>query len=277
MTLKMDMLIIDPQNDFTDTPNAPGSLAVAGSYQDSLRLAQFIGKYGHAMNDIHVTLDSHHRFDVAHPLWWKNPITGEHPAPFTQLTSANAGAGKEWVPTVPYPGYLTKIGFTAESYIKALEDNHRYPLYIWPEHCLIGTPGQAVQKDIMEALAKWEQKETASVDFVTKGSNPFTEHYSAVQAEVQIPSDPGTMLNTQLIDMLKACDKIIISGQALSHCVANTVRDIGAAFGDANIKKMVLLRDTTSSVTGLEKLGDQFIADMTAMGMEVTTTKDFVL
>jgi len=72
------------------------------------------------------------------------------------------------------------------------------------------------------------------VDYVTKGSNFWTEHYSAVQADVPDTEDPGTMLNTNLIELLEETDVLALSGQALSHCVANTVIDIANNFGEEN-------------------------------------------
>jgi nicotinamidase/pyrazinamidase len=145
----------------------------------------------------------------------------------------------------------------------------RYALVIWPEHCLIGTWGHNVQADVMAALNRWARARMEVVDFVTKGSNPFTEHYSAVQAEVPDPADPSTLVNTRFIETLAQADEVLIAGEALSHCVANTVRDIAANFGDENIKKLVLLQDCSSPVAGFEGLAQQFLAEMTARGMRV--------
>lgn len=120
----------------------------------------------------------------------------------------------------------------------------------------------------------WQRKYFALVNAVTKGSNLKTEHYSAVQADVPDAGDPNTMLNTDLLNKLKDNDLVYIVGQALSHCVANTVRDIANEFGDENIKKLVIIADTTSSVTGFEALGDQFLKEMVARGMNIVHSKD---
>jgi len=50
---------------------------------------------------------------------------------------------------------------------------------------------------------------------------------------------------------------IALSSQALSHCVANTVRDIANNFGEENIKKLVLLEDTTSLVANCESFKNE--------------------
>src|SRR6478736_2123128 len=77
-------------------------------------------------------------------------------------------------------------------YVKSLAAGKRYVLVIWPEHCLIGTIGHAVAPVLNDALAKWQDKNFGMIDFVTKGSNPFTEHYSVVKADVPDAGDPTT-------------------------------------------------------------------------------------
>ena len=117
------------------------------------------------------------------------------------------------------------------------------------------------------------------VDIITKGSNPFTEHYSAVQADVPDPEDPSTSLDIgegSLINILENVDLVALTGQALSHCLANTVTDIADNFGEDNIKKLVLIRDCTSSVTGFEQLGEDFITNMTKRGMQISTSTEFL-
>ena len=70
------------------------------------------------------------------------------------------------------------------------------------------------------------KQQYAIVQRTTKGSNPFTEHYSALMADVVDPDDESTILNTDFIDIIKEYDIILGGGEALSHCYANTFRDI---------------------------------------------------
>jgi nicotinamidase/pyrazinamidase len=261
----LQFLIIDAQNDFVDPK---GSLYVPGAEGDAERLVKLIDRLGSKISDIHATLDSHHYVDIAHPVFWKDS-SGNHPDPFTIITKDDVENGT-W--TTMHPGFAQR----AKDYVTTLEQNGRYPLCIWPPHTLIGSWGYAVYPAIFEAFLRWE-KNFAMVDYVTKGSNFWTEHYSAVQADVPDPQDPGTMLNTQLIQILQDADLIVLSGQALSHCLANTVRDIADNFGEENIKKLVLLEDTTSSVPGFENLGTQFVGDLRARGMQVTTSDKFLI
>lgn len=263
----LQLLVIDPQNDFCK-PN--GSLYVEGADDDMKRLAAMINRLGGKIDDIHITMDSHHQIDIAHPIFWVETATGNSPNPFTIISAADVKSGKF---ITRHPGMLDR----ATEYVEALAVNKRYPLCIWPSHCIIGSEGYGIHAELYASLAKWEVDNFAMVDKVTKGSNLWTEHYSAVQADVVDPEDPGTMLNMPLIKTLQEADVIFIAGEALSHCVANTVRDIANNFGEENIKKFVLLTDATSPVLapGIEHFGPEFIREMTARGMQLSTTVDF--
>ena len=272
--MRIELLIIDPQYDFCH-PN--GALSVPGAMDDMARLAVMIGRLEKQIDDIHVTLDSHHLVDIAHPIFWVDS-KGKAPATFTIISADDVAKGFY---------RTTKPGFQkrALEYVKGLEANSRYPLCIWPPHCLIGSWGYGVinEKDcpLFDALVNWE-KQFAMVDYVTKGSNLWTEHYSAVQADVPDPQDPDTQLNMRLIDTLQTADVILLAGEAKSHCLANTVIDIANNFGEENIKKMVLLEDATSNVpdppgtTMFTDFGEKFVADMKKRGMQVSTTEKFL-
>lgn len=269
---KIHLLTIDPQHDFCDPS---GALFVPGATEDTERLAAMVDRIGDKLEDIHCTLDSHHYVDIAHPIWWKDR-DGNHPDPFTIITAAEVRDGT-WATMIP--------GFFKRSleYVEKLDANSRYPLCIWPPHCLIGSKGATVMPKLFEAFIKWEQSGPGMVHYVTKGSNPFTEHYSGVQADVPDPSDPTTMLNTALIQTLESATAILITGEAGSHCVANTVQDIADNFGSEDyVKKFVLLKDTVSPVPAVPGGPDfpaiqrQFIDDMVARGMRVSTSVDFL-
>lgn len=290
MSKRIELLIIDPQNDFCtkdaeildpstgDTEKIKGALFVGGANEDMKRLAQFINRIGDKLYDIHVTLDSHRLVDISHPIFWED-MQGNYPDPFTIISFADVQNG---IWRAKNPGYQIK----ANNYVRILEENGRYPLCIWPPHCLIGTWGHNVVPILFKEMLAWEEKNFANVDFITKGSNPFTEHYSGVQADVPDPTDPSTQLNTGLINTLQEADIIILSGEARSHCLANTVIDIANKFdADGNaeyVKKMVLLKDATSDVDDLpgqtmfKDMGEGFVSEMCAKGMELSTCEEFL-
>ncbi|KKK95543.1 hypothetical protein LCGC14_2671730 [marine sediment metagenome] len=273
MAKRTELIIIDPQVDFCEPatgigdPNR-GSLCVDNADQDMIRLAAMIRKMGDRISQIHVTLDSHHLFDVAHPLFWINS-KGDHPKWFTVITASDVANGV-WIPVI-----VQKTQKMID-YTRKLEEGGRYPLCIWPPHCLIGSKGQMVYPPLFEALLEWETPRPRVINYVTKGSNIWTEHYSAVKAEVPDPEDPSTQLNTDFIDPLEEADIIYLAGEAGSHCLANTGRDIVKGFSDESfIKKIILLEDATSPVKGYEQLQTDFISEMAEKGMQVATTTDF--
>lgn len=258
------LISIDAQNDFCDPK---GKLFVNGADEDMKRLATFIRKYGSNLTDVHSTLDSHQTVHISQPIFWINSKS-EHPKPFTQITKDAVESG-DW--TTANPKWQPR----AKHYVKELADHGRYTLTIWPPHCLIGTFGHSLVPAIADALYEWEEKNFNRVNFVAKGSNLFTEHYSAVQADVPDDSDPTTKLNVELIDILSKADEIFITGEALSHCLANSITDVANNFGDENVKKFILLEDTSSSVPGFENLGEKFVKDMKKRGMKSVKSTDF--
>ncbi|MCK5616438.1 hypothetical protein KAR91_82005 [Candidatus Pacearchaeota archaeon] len=265
MSEDVRLLLIDEQYDFIDTK---GSLSVAGAYDDALRTATMIGRLSSKITKIHLTMDSHKPFDIAHPIFWKNS-KGENPPPYTEISVSDVKNGV-WMPSIP------GLQAYALSYVEKLAAKGKYVLVIWPEHCIIGTVGHTLVPEISEAVMAWERANLTVADIVTKGSNPFTEHYSAIEAEVPDDNDHTTQLNTALIDILQNADIVAIAGQALSHCVANTVNDIIENFGTAGVDKLVLLTDACSNVTGYDGLGDTFMKEATAKGMQTSTTIDFL-
>ena len=68
------------------------ALPVAGAHADMQRLARFIDAAAPALTAITVTLDSHHRLDIAHPTFWRTG-DGQPVAPFTSITAAQVRAG----------------------------------------------------------------------------------------------------------------------------------------------------------------------------------------
>lgn len=269
------LLVIDPQNDFCDlpeewravdplrqTPAAP-ALPVSGAHADMLRLAALIDAGGGGIHRIVVTLDSHQRYDIAHPTFWQ---TGEGAAvaPFTAITAAQVRAGEY------RPRDASALPRTL-AYLDALEQAGRYTLMVWPVHCEIGSWGHNVHPAVRAAYNRWEDRRLGVVQKVTKGSNPWTEHYSALQAEVPDAADDDTQLNTALIVRLDEAERIVIAGEASSHCVKATVEHLAQHLPSRRLDKLVLLTDAMSPVTGFEAQAAAFLADLQRQGARLAT------
>mmetsp|Transcript_15410 Transcript_15410/g.23238 ORF Transcript_15410/g.23238 Transcript_15410/m.23238 type:complete len:301 (-) Transcript_15410:237-1139(-) len=252
------LLLIDPQMDF----HPGGSLAVPGANEDSERTAKFIKDNMNEIDEIVVTLDTHHAMHIAHGKFWVNS-DGQHPDPFTLITY------KDVVDGVWAPRDHTHLEH-CKYYTKSLEEKGRFVLCIWPEHCLIGTTGHAVHPDINSSLQEWATTKMDSVTYVHKGMNCLTEMYSAVLADVPIPADTTTHLNRRIIEKLHNSRTLVVCGQALSHCVNFTVRDIMNNWRN-NASTVHLLTDASSSVPTFESAGEEFVKDMKAMGVTCLT------
>lgn len=290
MSRKIDICLIDPQNSFCKVvPVAEqqvqhdGELCVTGAWEDMQRVSNLVDRLRNKLNDIHVTLDSHHPLHISHPIWYKDS-NGNHPLPFTIMREENGNivgsrfdANGQQSDVGEFTCFRPSVHKRTLEYLRTLSANNRYPHCIWPQHCLIGTPGHNVVGHLYAALIEWEKENYAAVDFVTKGSNHFVEHFSAVKAEVIDPDDPSTQLNVDFINTLMDADEVLFAGEAGSHCLANTVRDIADSFKDDSfIKKCVLLTDGTSPVPGFESYQQQFVSDMIARGMKTSTCADYL-
>ncbi|MFC3682184.1 cysteine hydrolase [Hydrogenophaga luteola] len=275
MSSRTTLLIIDPQNDFCDLPegwratdplrNAPAApaLPVSGAHADMLRLAALIDAGGDGIERIVITLDSHQRYDIAHPTFWQ---TGEGEAvnPFTAITAAEVRAGRY------RPRDATALPRTLD-YLDALEQAGRYTLMVWPVHCEVGSWGHNVHPAVKAAYNRWEDRRLGVVQKVSKGSNPWTEHYSALQAEVPDAVDADTQLNTALIASLDEAERIVIAGEASSHCVKATVEHLAQHLPSRRLDKLVLLTDAMSPVTGFEAQAQAFLADLQRQGARLAT------
>ena len=254
------LLIIDPQNDFV-SPH--GSLSVAGATEDAARLARFMESARAQLSSIVISLDSHQRVDISHPLWFVDD-QGRSPDPFTVITSEDLRAGR-------WSARGGRQERTAR-YLGELERRGRYPHVIWPEHCLIGSEGHGVYPLIQEQALAWAARHAehdGQVRFVSKGESPWTEHFSAVEAEVPDDSDPHTLTNHDLIAQLLLTEVVYVAGWARSHCVGNTVRYLIKYGGTALAKRLVLLSDTMSDVPGFEDAGEAFTREVLAQGVRL--------
>jgi nicotinamidase-related amidase len=111
------------------------------------------------------------------------------------------------------------------------------------------------------------------VNKIVKGTNPWTEHYSAIRAEVPDQSDKATGTNEALLALLKQSDIVLIAGEAGSHCVKATTEHIAQYFA-SEVNKLVLLTDCMSAVAGFDTQYRVFIDDMQARGVKVMQSVD---
>jgi nicotinamidase/pyrazinamidase len=258
----LHLLLIDPQNDFMDVPQA--ALPVTGASADMARVADLIDALRDRIAAITVTLDSHGRLGIERPALWQD-AEGAAVAPFTEIAAADVRAGR-YRPRRAHD--LPRV----LAYLDALEAGGRYRLMVWPVHCEIGTWGHNVQDAVRRAYNAWEEATLRPVRKVLKGINAWTEHYSALQAEVPDPQDAGTRMNTDLLDSLDGEATLVIAGEAGSHCVRATAEHLADHLPSGRLGKLVLLSDCMSPVTGFAAQQEAFLQGLAARGARVVTS-----
>lgn len=289
MSLSAHLLIIDPQNDFMDIPAKAGdpvgatapdgtefrsTLPVPGACADMNRVAALVERVGPRLADIHVTMDSHHPVDVAHPAMWRDK-DGKQPMPFTIISADDIESGI-WEPR------LRQHKKRLLDYARSLEAAGKYQVMIWPPHCLIGTWGHNVYTPLADALRRWEEREVAVVDYITKGTNVFVEHYGGLMAEAPDPNDVTTQLNTDFLQTVEGADIIGLCGEASSHCVLTTIQQVVDNIGEQHLGKLHILKDAMSPVPqspgapDFPAIAEQFLKDMQSRGLKLTTTEAFL-
>lgn len=268
-------LIVDPQDGFivneNYTPELPGghlNLAVAGASDDMERGRKVIEKSLDYFNRIRVTLDSHHPFHIANPVYFKDK-SGNHPQPFTQIRYADLKNG-DWRTSVP------SLQSDAEYYLQQLETSGRLTHTIWPPHCIIGTQGHLVYKPLRSTLLKWEN-DYSIIDWNPKGSNYRREHFSGVKAEVEDAKDESTKVNFDLVNSIEEPDETHIFGIAGSHCVPETVKGIIENFKDTDsAKKLFLWTDCISPVPGFEQVQEDNFRLFKSLGVNLIKSTDLL-
>ena len=232
------LLLIDMQNDFC---HPEGSLYVPGAEEDAKRVAAFIRNNAGQISHITMTQDNHQVKDISHPSFWVDEH-GRYPEPLTRISSDDIIKGK-WQARFQQDH--------AHQYIHKLEEQGDYPHTIWPEHCLEGSFGAAGNQQVMESVADWARDQGKFYELVRKGTNPYTEHFGALKANVPIAGEPETQLNEDLVARLRGFDRIFLAGEARTHCVAYTLRQLNA-FEDI-VSKITILEDGMSNIPGFEE------------------------
>lgn len=263
---------IDIQNDFMNIPGA--ALPVPGANADAIRAAALVDRVGHKLSDVHVSFDTHFPCDYRHPVMWTNE-RGEHPLPITQggnlITASDMRAGI-WTPkmakaTPPVLGGKTVLQFMIEC-AEARAAAGIPGMEIWPEHCIRGDKGWLLQHDLNEALKRWERKQCATINPLMKGQNIYTEHYGVMEAEYPIAADPTTGLNTTLLNVLTEADILGFGGQARTHCVRTSLRQVVNYFeglGNEYLRKIWILTDLMSDVPAVKDPNGNIIVDFPGM------------
>ncbi len=256
-----------------------GSLFVPGAVEDTRRSIEWI--YGNLdkITGLHFSMDTHRVFQIFHPGWWIDD-QGCHPKPMTIIRHDDVKTGK-WKP-VSHPRECLE-------YCRKLEQTGKYILTIWPYHTLLGGLGHALVPALMEAAIFHAVSRMTQTHFETKGTHAMTENYSVLSPEVQeLGGQVVGGFNAPFFKLLMEYDRIYIFGQAKSHCVLSTIRDIQTRVRatDAGLaEKVWILEDAMSSVPAppldplppeldFPRIADAAMDDFRRSGMRIVKTSD---
>ena len=230
---------IDCQVGFS-TPGA--SLFVPGAVEDTRRTVEWIYRNLGVLTGLHFSMDTHRVFQIFHPAWWLD-AEGNHPPAFTPIAYEDVRSGK-WLP-IAHPRFCLE-------YCKRLEETGRYQLTVWPYHTLLGGVSHALEPALMEAAIFHSIARRHQTHFETKGTHALTENYSVLSPEVtELGGNVVGGFNAPFFRMLMEYDRIYVFGQAKSHCVLSTLRDISAHIAQTDpalADKIWILEDATSPV-----------------------------
>ena len=265
---KIAVVLVDYQHDFVDPT---GTLYVPGSQEDVARFLIWFYANAHKITSVYASLDTHLPFQIFYSSWWKNPKTGEHPQPFTAITVEDV-TNNTWVPVIQ-PDWSIR-------YVHQLKQKAKKDLMIWPYHTMEGTLGHMLVSPISEAIAWHSAARNTQPTYVVKGRTIRTEYYGIFGAEIPDPDDPESGLNVTLLDAVMKHDKVYVAGEAKSHCVLETERQLVGRFGNQPelLKRFHFLKDCTSSVKhpsiDFDALAEAELAQMEQQGIQVVLSTE---
>lgn len=265
------LLVIDAQRDFClrEGQLFVGGRSGSGALEDTERLVRFIYRNLPRLTEVTCTLDTHLPFQIFFPSFWLDQ-NGSHPPVNSVLTAEQIRSGEFRAnPAVAWwlcNGNQAWLERQVVDYCDRLEKAGRYQLYLWPPHCLLGSSGHALVGTVQEARLFHSFSRGAKNFVEVKGGNILTENYSALAPEVLERHDgkPLGVRNEGLLNSLLAADRILIAGQAASHCVLATVDDLleGMAEQGVDPGRLFVLEDCMSAVAVPDGEGG-FVADFT--------------
>ncbi|MBI4136645.1 hypothetical protein HY469_01130 [Candidatus Roizmanbacteria bacterium] len=272
---KIALIVVDMQWDFV---HPAGALYVPGSQDDVARLVDFIYRNIEDITSVYASLDTHNVYQIFYDTWWKYADSEERPAPFTMISVNNRGEavdmnGRRVLPVIDP---VWSLG----TYLPQLKSRAQKDLMIWPYHCMQGSMGHNLMPVLSEVFAFYAAARLSQVNFLVKGTCPQVEHYGIFAPEVPYPKDPNGGINTAVLDAIATHDLIYVAGEAKSHCVLETMKQLTRYFQSQPdvVRKIRFLVDCTSSVVhptvDFETIAKSELAKMERQGVQLVNSQD---
>ncbi len=282
------LVLVDVQNTFC----IPGfELFVAGrsgqgAVEDNKRLCRFIYQNLDRITDIIPTMDTHHIMQIFHPIFFVDS-EGRHPKPNTVITIRDIRGKKyvlnpEIVKSLGYADY-EKVQDYILYYVESLKKSSKYELIIWPFHAMLGGIGHCLVPFVEEAVFFHNTVRYSQSRFEVKGSEPLSENYSIFNPEVLADIDKHPVKpDNELLNRLIHYDRIILAGQAKSHCMAWTLGDLEEYIRHRDksmAEKVYVLEDCTSPVVipgiaDFTDISDRRFEELKESGFNITSSRN---
>ena len=143
-----------------------------------------------------------------------------------------------------------------------------------------GTQGHMLAAPISEAIAWHSAARQTQPRYIVKGLTERTEYYGIFGAEIPDPEDPQSGLNTRLLEEFLHYDRIYIAGEAKSHCVLESERQLVSYLQASpnQLQKLYFLRDCTSSVKhptiDFDSLAESELDEMERLGVHMVLSSN---
>lgn len=227
---------IDVQRDFMDN----GALGVPGAHGDVERMTRFVYENMDKISTIAASIDTHTPHQIFHPCWWIDE-NGNNPAPYTLITLGDLDSGK-------WRAVINPIA--SRDYVEHLEQDGKKTLCVWSYHCIQGTTGAALENQFANMIYFHSVAKKSVVQRIVKGQDPLSEMYGIIKPEY----DTKGYINLDFLNKLEKFDKVVIAGEAKSHCVMESIRQILEHYETRPeiTKKIFILEDCMSCIPGYE-------------------------
>jgi nicotinamidase-related amidase len=259
---KVLFLAIDVQQDFMDN----GALGVPGAHGDVERMTHFIYDNMDKITNIAVSIDTHTPHQIFHPCWWIDE-NGNNPGPATPITLADLDSGK-WRAVINPSA--------SRDYVEHLEKDGKKTLVVWPYHCIQGTTGCALENQFSNMVYFHSVAKKTVVQRLVKGQDPLSEMYGIIKPEY----DTKNYINLDFLNKMENYDKIVICGEAKSHCVLESIKQMLEHYKN-NLevtKKVYILEDCMSIIPGFEDATEKAFDDFkTTYHVNIVKSTDWSL
>jgi len=273
---------IDWQNDFV-LPDISavaagepyGSLSVPGAKEDIMRWTRFIYENLGKITRIMLSLDTHYPNQIFHRAMWHDQ-NGLPMTPYTLITPADLTSGRfRFVGGEPN---------RAMDCVSSLEQVGKGGVFIWPEHCIIGTPGWNLETQLMQMVTFHSAARNVNPIPVLKGTDRYSEMFGFLEPEY----NPDGIFTKAVLDAIAIYDpitgeiqglkwdKIVVAGEAASHCVPKSTWQLlkRLRWHPEVAQHIYLLKDCTSPVAGYEQQTEDTFAELKRRGVNVLTSTE---